>query len=218
MSPWVICGFIQRGIENLDKAAPNLVRRDRTNDSHGMHTQRPALPAPESLPEWLLRDLRSDHAGETGAVFIYRGILRFARDPQLRAFAEEHLATEVTHLQAFETWLRDGDKSRLIPLWRIAGWTLGALSLLGGRRGVFLTIEAVETFVVEHYQQQLDAIGGDEGLADVRALLARFMQDEDHHREDAAQRKAEALGAFGRFWSTIVGSGSAYAVVVSRRI
>lgn len=32
------------------------------------------------LPASLVADLRSDHAGETGAVVIYRGILAVTRD------------------------------------------------------------------------------------------------------------------------------------------
>jgi ubiquinone biosynthesis monooxygenase Coq7 len=176
------------------------------------------LPPVSALPEWLRRDLRSDHAGETGAVYIYRGILALSRDEGIRAFATEHLATELEHLDAFERWLGRRDKSRLIPLWRIAGWLLGATSLIGGRRGVFLTIEAVETFVVEHYARQIGAIGETQGLQDIRGMLARFMHDEDHHREDAALRKDAEAGALARLWSAIVGGGSAGAVVVSRRL
>ena len=36
--------------------------------------------------------LRSDHAGEVGADYIYRGILRIARDPDLVNFSKRHLA------------------------------------------------------------------------------------------------------------------------------
>ena len=35
----------------------------------------------------LIGDLRSDHAGETGAVAIYLGILAVSRDPAVRQFA-----------------------------------------------------------------------------------------------------------------------------------
>lgn len=177
-----------------------------------------SLPAVSTLPEWLRRDLRSDHAGETGAVYIYRGILALARDESVRAFATEHLETERVHLEAFERWLGPGDKSFLIPLWRLAGWLLGATSLIGGRRGVFLTIEAVETFVVEHYDRQVRAIGDEEALQGIRAILETFMHDEDHHREDAARRKDEGPGPMARLWSAVVGGGSAGAVVVSRLI
>ena len=177
-----------------------------------------SFPRVADLPLWLRRDLRSDHAGETGAVYIYRGILAVSRDDTLRAFALEHLATEERHLAAFEQWMAPGDQSALIPLWRLAGWTLGALATLGGRRGVFLTIEAVETFVVSHYRAQLEAIGDDAALAGIATMLAAFMHDEDHHREDAQQRHAVETGYLGRLWATVVGSGSAGAVVVSRRV
>ena len=42
-------------------------------------------------------ELRASHAGETGAVWIYRGILlvnRFKRDSDIDMFAKHHLATE----------------------------------------------------------------------------------------------------------------------------
>ena len=39
-----------------------------------------SMPFPGALPIAMQRDLRSDHAGETGAVFIYRGILSCTRD------------------------------------------------------------------------------------------------------------------------------------------
>jgi hypothetical protein len=38
--------------------------------------------------------LQTDHAGETGAVMIYRGILAVTRDQTLRAFAHHHFETE----------------------------------------------------------------------------------------------------------------------------
>ena len=50
----------------------------------------------------LRRDLRSDHAGEFGAVAIYTGVLAVARDPGVRAFALRHQATEADHLARSE--------------------------------------------------------------------------------------------------------------------
>ena len=43
--------------------------------------------------------LRSDHAGEVGAVYIYKGILKIAKDPELVNFSKRHLVTEESHLQ-----------------------------------------------------------------------------------------------------------------------
>jgi 3-demethoxyubiquinol 3-hydroxylase len=100
---------------------------------------RPVSPLPTE-PQ-LVQDLRSDHAGETGAVWIYQG----ARDamrlaPQrfseaAHAFVSEHLATEQAHLDLFDRLLDGGQKSRLIGLWKISGWALGFLPTLAGKIG-----------------------------------------------------------------------------------
>lgn len=177
-----------------------------------------ALPAFSSFPGAIQGDLRSDHAGETGAVFIYHGILAVSRDPAIREFARAHLATEERHLAAFQQWLEPRDKSRLIGLWKIAGWCLGACAALGGARGVYVTIEAVERFVVEHYAQQLPALATRQEWEPVHAMLSEFMHEEDHHREDAAERKQGSPGPLARLWMHLVGSGSAAAVVLARAI
>ena len=177
-----------------------------------------ALPDPTTLPSSLQADLRSDHAGETGAVWIYRGILHCSRDPLVRDFATEHLATEQGHLDLFEQWLPRPMKSMLLPAWRLSGWVLGALSTLGGRAGVFATIEAVETFVVTHYEQQIRLLT-DEGIhPEVALALEQCMRDEDHHREDARCRQDREVGFIGRCWQGAVEWGSATAVVFARLI
>ena len=110
------------------------------------------------LPAALVADLRTDHAGETGAVMIYRGILAFTRDPGMRHFAQGHLVTEMGHLAQIEPLLAVGQRSLLLPVWRIAGWMSGALPALFGPRAVYATIEAVETFVDHHYAEQIQSI------------------------------------------------------------
>jgi ubiquinone biosynthesis monooxygenase Coq7 len=178
------------------------------------------------VPPALWGDLRSDHAGETGAVWIYHGVLAFSRDPGVRAFAQQHRATEQEHLRLITPLLPWPRRSRLLVPWRIAGWLTGALPALAGPRAVYATIAAVETFVDRHYQQQIDAIDAlppaeREAAAPLRALLERCRLDECHHRDEAAA--AEALrqrppGALLRAWCAVVGRGSAAAVVVARRI
>lgn len=176
------------------------------------------LPATGTLPGWLQRELRSDHAGESGAVSIYRAILRCTRDPELQTFAREHLVTEQEHLALFEQWLPTAHRSRLILAWQLSGWILGALSTLGGRNGVFHTIEAVERFVVEHYRQQIEQLECERIHPEVALVLEKCMTDEDHHREDALLRQDTPPGLIGRLWQAIVASGSAGAVHVARVI
>ena len=60
-------------------------------------------PHSSTWPAWLVGEMRSNHAGETGAVMIYRGILKVSRDETVIAFAQRHLATEQEHLALIES-------------------------------------------------------------------------------------------------------------------
>ncbi|MGA0926398.1 MAG: demethoxyubiquinone hydroxylase family protein, partial [Burkholderiaceae bacterium] len=78
---------------------------------------------PLTLSNYLLRELRSDHAGETGAVYIYTGIVAVAQwrnDEELIAFAKAHGSTEAEHLALIEQWLPATQRSILLGPWRIA--------------------------------------------------------------------------------------------------
>jgi ubiquinone biosynthesis monooxygenase Coq7 len=171
------------------------------------------------LPVDVVADLRTDHAGETGAVCIYQGVLRFARDPTLRAFAEKHRATEQAHLHLIEAWLPPADRSRLLPLWRLAGWLTGALPALFGPRAVYATIEAVETFVDQHYEEQVQRLQALPSLRPLQLALIECQGDEVAHRnEAAAARGPQPPGWWLRAWCRVVASGSRSAVGVCRLI
>ena len=175
----------------------------------------------QNLSLHLQRELRSDHAGETGAVFIYNGIEAVAQwrcDLELLSFAKAHGATEADHLTEVSKWLPASQRSLLLGPWRLAGWLTGALPALFGRRAVYATIAAVETFVDHHYQQQIDHLhecGGPEGLL---SLLTRCQADEQRHRDEAAALAGDKPGVCLRAWCWTVGWGSSAAVVLARRI
>ena len=171
------------------------------------------------LPDWVLGDLRTDHAGELGAVCIYQGVLRFARDPALQAFAQHHLVTEQKHLRLIEAWLPEAHYSRLLPVWRLAGFLTGALPALFGPSAVYATIEAVETFVDHHYGEQVRALDFQPELGDLRQTLLDCQADEVAHRDEAATARGfDRLGMVLRVWCAMVGSGSRAAVALIRHI
>ncbi len=167
---------------------------------------------------WLERELRSDHAGESGAVMIYRGILAVSRDAAVRAFAQRHLQTEQRHLAALETLVPPASRTRLLPAWRLAGFLTGALPALAGPRAVYATIAAVETFVDRHYLQQIERLPADGDGGSLRAQLESFRHDELEHRDEAAVLAPVRRGPLLWAWAAVVGAGSAAAVVVARRI
>ena len=169
------------------------------------------------LPCDLVRDLRSDHAGETGAVWIYKGMLCASRNAQVRAFASSHLRTEQKHLDEMCALLPPLRRSWLLVPWRIAGFVTGALPALLGPRAVFATVAAVETFVGEHYQQQIDRLQGRAEHAPLRQLLINCQSDEQAHREEAMAGLTKPPGAVLAAWCAAIGIGSALAVKLARR-
>jgi len=197
---------------------PSLQRIARQQD-----TVQSASPLAETtrLSIYLERELRSDHAGETGAVAIYQGIAAIAAwrgDAELLEFSNQHGQTEAEHLRLIEGWFPPVRRSFLLGPWKIAGWLTGALPALFGRRSVYATIAAVETFVDQHYQQQIDHLqchGGPEGLL---PLLLHCQSDEQHHRDEAAGLAGANTPWPLRAWCRVVSVGSAAAVVLARRV
>lgn len=184
------------------------------------------------FPRELLRQLRTDHAGETGAVMIYKGVLAIARDPQLRTFAAHHLETEQRHLGLIDAVVPPHSRSTLLPLWRAAGWLTGALPACLGPRAVYATVQAVETFVDQHYAaqiKQIDALlacappsaaGVDSSQTDqlqpLRQLLVTCQADEASHRDDAGSRWDKQPGTLMQIWLWLIRRGSANAVWACR--
>lgn len=170
------------------------------------------------LTDELIADLRSDHAGECGAVEIYSGILAVTRDDEVRDFATAHRETERVHRQFFDDWMPRRYHSRLLPVWRTAGWLLGAFSALFGRNSVYRTIAAVETFVETHYEEQIEKMKDEPELAALTDKLRQFCAEEVEHRDDAAGRLQPRAGMVARLWLRVVGTGSSVGVALARRV
>ena len=169
-------------------------------------------------PRWLQQELRSDHAGEVGAVMIYRGVLAISRNSSVRQFAEAHLCTEQKHLKLMEDIVPAVGRTRLLPVWRLMGWLTGALPALFGPRAVFATIEAVETFVDRHYEQQIVRLDPEGPYDALRQVLVDCQADEVSHRDEAAGLALPKRNVILRLWCAVVGSGSAAAVAAAKRV
>eukprot|EP00438_Fugacium_kawagutii_P011890 Skav219171 [mRNA] locus=scaffold648:365333:367505:- [translate_table: standard] len=150
--------------------------------------------------------MRSNWAGETGAVAIYRGCHGALEHvgcgrAQLQNFVEEHVASEEAHLKAMESLVSQPSERSWMPATAF-GWALGYLSTrLRGAHGMYITTEAVESFVEEHYGDQIERLdrelqfGERQPTEPYRALLdilRAACADEVAHKEDAAKRKMTA--------------------------
>ena len=168
----------------------------------------------ESKPQWLVADLRSDHAGETGF-----GILSTTNEDAVKEFAQHHLATELRHLEEIEKFLDKKDRSVLIPLWKILGFLTGALPALIGPRAVFATISAIENFVVAHYQAQIRRLRNENIHPHISSVFtSRAATMKRNMKSEATSLISRQPDRFLRAWCCLISVGSNFAVKLARMI
>jgi ubiquinone biosynthesis monooxygenase Coq7 len=166
--------------------------------------------------------LRVDHAGEYGAVAIYKGQLAvFERQHgkerivgQLRDMAAE----EQDHLDAFDRMLAAGHVRPTVmsPLWSAAGYALGVGTALLGEKAAHSCTEAVETVIEEHYGDQVTELR-DAGEDELAAKMAKFQEEEVAHKDlAAAEGAAEAPGY--PILSAVIRTGCRLAIRISEKI
>jgi ubiquinone biosynthesis monooxygenase Coq7 len=165
--------------------------------------------------------LRVDHAGEVAAGAIYRGqraVLR-ASPGAGRTLAEiaDMAAQEEEHLARFDAILTDRRvrPSLLSPLWRAAGFGLGAATALIGEKAAHACTEAVETVIERHYAAQIAEIEGAEPA--LAAELTRFRDDELAHRDAAVAGGAREAPGYGVL-TAIVRVGCRAAIRIAEKV
>jgi ubiquinone biosynthesis monooxygenase Coq7 len=177
----------------------------------------------ERYASFIRAQLRASHAGETGAVWIYRGILlvnRLKRDPDIKTFAQHHLATEKDHLIQFENIIHRFRGSALLCIWMFAGFTMGVLSALLGRNWVYFTIYKVESFVDVHYRQQIKALSEHEFYckSEIITMMEACNADEQAHKYEAFNAINGEPTLAMRIWGSLVSIGSSCAVKIAKLI
>ena len=169
------------------------------------------------VPNFLIPHFRTNHAGETGAIFIYKGILLLSKDQDILDFSTEHLKTEEGHLNEIEKILPKNKHSKLLFLWKILGFLTGFIPVILGKKFVYATIFSVESFVEEHYQEQINLISNDKSLKNLQKFINKLMHDEIDHKNQALE-KIGKLNFFHNIWGVIVRLGSITAVKISKKL
>ena len=142
---------------------------------------------PADVARAIARIVKVNHAGEYGAIRIYRsqiGVARW-RCPDLVGALSEMLVHEVEHCAKFADAMpaRAAVPCRALFLWSTGGWLLGASTALLGHNGVWACTAAVEAAVHHHLDDQLVFLAGrDQGLFD---LIADIRAQEAAHLEHA---------------------------------
>ncbi len=133
--------------------------------------------------------------------------------------SKEHILTETNHLIVMENLLTSNEKSKLLFLWRIMGFLLGFLSAMLGYKFFCITVDAVETFVEKHYNEQIEYLLNNNLNYKLAMVLKKCCDEEIEHQQDARSKVLEKdESKFTNFWKKIVGSGSNMAVNVSKLV
>lgn len=165
----------------------------------------PARPGAGAVRQRLEEILRVDHAGELGAVWIYRGqravFEAVSGHEPIGEALQAMQAHEQAHLERFDALLNDRRvrPTLMAPLWRLAGFALGAGTALLGEAAAHACTEAVETVIEDHYAGQVAELSARE--PDLAHELCGFRDEELAHRDHAVNSGArlapgyELLGA-----------------------
>jgi ubiquinone biosynthesis monooxygenase Coq7 len=126
-------------------------------------------------------------------------------------------AHEQAHLQRFEALLaeRQVRPTLLAPLWRAAGFALGAGTALLSEKAAHACTEAVETVIEGHYAGQIAELETSEPA--LAGELSGFRDDELAHRDEAIAEGAREAPGHGPLTAAIR-AGCRAAIRISERI
>ncbi|HEY5347825.1 MAG TPA: demethoxyubiquinone hydroxylase family protein [Rhizomicrobium sp.] len=160
--------------------------------------------------------IRVDHAGEYGAVRIYEGQLAVLRGKS--ADIVRHMAAqEQHHLKTFDALVnaRAVRPTALEPVWRVAGFALGAATALMGEKAAMACTAAVEEVIDEHYAAQIAALGDHDPA--LKNTVTEFRADEAAHRDTALAEGAEEAPGY-KLLSGAIKAGCRIAIKLSEKI
>jgi len=182
---------------------------------------RKAKPAAPGSAADIESMIRVDHAGEYGAVRIYEGqlaVLRGRKGAERSVETIAHMAEqEQRHLKAFDALINERKvrPTALEPVWRVAGFALGAATAMMGEKAAFACTAAVEEVIDEHYAAQIAALEDKDPA--LKEKIEDFRADEAAHRETALQEGAEQAPAYTLLSETIK-AGCRIAIKLSEKI
>lgn len=178
--------------------------------------KRPAAPGAPASGE-IAAMIRVDHAGEYGAVRIYEGQLAVLGGKPAGDIIRRMAAEEERHLKTFDRLIveRQVRPTALEPVWRVAGFALGAATALMGEKAAMACTAAVEEVIDEHYAGQIAALGEQDG--ELKDKVEQFRAEEIEHRDTAIQNGAEQAPAY-RLLSQTIKAGCRLAIKLSERI
>ena len=165
--------------------------------------------------------IRVDHAGEYGAVQIYRGqravFDKLPHKARTAALLQEMEEGEAGHLETFDRLLAErGVRPTLLsPFWNAAGFGLGAVTALMGEKAAMACTEAVEDVIEKHYAEQAEELAiRDPELAET---VKQFREDELGHKHTAEAEGAQEAPGYGLL-KGVIQAGCRLAIRLSEKV
>ncbi|AAV90293.1 2-octaprenylphenol hydroxylase COQ7/UbiB [Zymomonas mobilis subsp. mobilis ZM4 = ATCC 31821] len=162
--------------------------------------------------------IRVDHAGEYGAIRIYAGQLAIMgdRNGRLSKMITRMAAQEDRHFAGFEKLVQERHvrPTLLQPVWKIAGFALGAATALIGPKTAMACTAAVESEIDEHYKSQMEKLGSEDH--ELKKMIAEYREEELEHRDHAIKEGAEEIPAYPVLYG-LIRLGCRAAIELSKR-
>ena len=103
----------------------------------------------------------------------------------------------------------------LAPVWRLAGFALGAGTALLGEKAAHACTEAVETVIEEHYAGQIAELATRD--PDLAAELSQFRDEELAHKDIAVSEGAREAPGY-TLLSAVIRAGCRAAIKISEKV
>lgn len=162
---------LNRGLLQLTARNAYLAKHCSTNASSApaSNTSKSKKYRPNAVIDEIIR---VDHAGELGADRIYAGQMAVLGKSRMGETIQHMWDQEKKHRQEFEKLIRDYRvrPTVMTPIWNIAGFALGAGTALLGEKAAMACTVAVETVIVEHYNDQLRQIMDSSNVDEVKTM------------------------------------------------
>ncbi|XP_034938431.1 5-demethoxyubiquinone hydroxylase, mitochondrial isoform X2 [Chelonus insularis] len=163
--------------------------------------------------------IRVNHAGELGADRIYAGQMAVLGKSSVGPTIEHMWAQEKKHKEKFEELIRKhrARPTAMLPVWNVAGFLLGAGSALLGEKAAMACTVAVETVIVEHYNEQLRALMENKESFDEELMetIKQFRDEEQEHHDVGIDHGAEQAPLYQAL-TNIIKTGCKTAIAISK--
>jgi ubiquinone biosynthesis monooxygenase Coq7 len=194
-----------------------MLAAQRTAVAHAVRRSMSHVPRPSKMVD---KFVRVDHAGELGADRIYAGQLAVLGHTKVGPTIQHMWEQEKVHRSEFERLIK---KHRvrptvLTPIWNVAGFALGAATAMMGEKAAMACTVAVETVIVEHYNDQLRQLMEDPNAdKELVQLITKFRDEEQEHHDCGIDHGAEQAPFYAAL-TNVIKFGCKTAIKISEKI